>query len=67
MEKVNVALDSEEEVVKMILSVFKGKDGAQNVVNLVVAMTNPKSKIYDKAFDKALRKLRPSWFKPIDK
>lgn len=62
MEKIDVAIDSDDEVVKMIMSIFLGKDGANNIVTIIQSKTDPKSKIYDKAFDKALRKLKPEWF-----
>lgn len=63
MKKVTVSLEEKDnEVADMILSIFKGKIGAQNIVNLVNGKTHKELSIYDKAFEKELRKLKPEWF-----
>lgn len=59
MKKVEVGLDSNEEVVKMILDVFKGRDGARNLVNILKAKTDKHGKLYDKVFSNAIHKSVP--------
>lgn len=59
MKKVTVSLEDQDEAVNMILAIFKGKDGAQNLVNIIAAKTNKDSSIYDAAFTKTLFKIKP--------
>jgi len=63
MPKATVRLESDDEVAKMILGIFKGKDGARNVLNIITALSSKDCGLYDKDFDKAIRKLRPELFK----
>jgi len=62
MKKVTMSLEDKNEVIKMVLDIFKGKIGAQNVVNIIKGLTGKEFSIYDKAFDKEIRKLKPEWF-----
>jgi hypothetical protein len=63
MKKVTVSLEEKDnEVADMILDIFKGKVGAQNIVNLVKGKLDKECDIYDKVFEKELRKLKPEWF-----
>lgn len=62
MKKVTMDLEDKNEVIKMVLDIFKGKIGAQNLANILAGKTGKEFSIYDKAFDKEIRKLRPEWF-----
>jgi len=63
MKKVTVSLEDKDEVVKMILDVFKGKTGASNLANIFEVKTDKCGKLYDSAFEKEIKKLKPDWFK----
>lgn len=63
MKKVTMDLEDKNEVIKMVLDIFKGKIGAQNLINIFKGRTDQETTIYDKAFEKEIRKLKPEWFK----
>lgn len=61
MKKVVATLEKDREVVEMIFSIFKGKDGAKNLAMILNARTDQTHELYDKAFEKEAKRLKLSY------